>query len=88
MASHLRRHLEKRFPVITDIEQIPAGLRGVHPSNPANLASDGGVQLELPPVLRWNVKAKDWADSPGLEPTAEVEATVHALAEAVRSWVV
>jgi phage replication-related protein YjqB (UPF0714/DUF867 family) len=37
---------------ITDLEKIPAHLRGVHPSNPVNRVAQGGVQIELPPRVR------------------------------------
>jgi phage replication-related protein YjqB (UPF0714/DUF867 family) len=37
---------------IGDLDAIPSHLRGVHPANPVNLASNGGVQLELPPRVR------------------------------------
>lgn len=43
---------EEGYPVIDDLEAIPSGLRGTHPQNPVNLASDGGVQVELPRILR------------------------------------
>ena len=78
----LRNSLPEQFPVITDIDEIPRELRGVHPKNPVNLARCGGVQVELPPLLRWNIEAHSWADGPGLAPTAEVELTAKALADA------
>ncbi len=37
---------------ITDMEVIPAHLRGMHPLNPVNIAPGGGVQIELPPRVR------------------------------------
>jgi phage replication-related protein YjqB (UPF0714/DUF867 family) len=40
------------FEVVDDLDRIPRELRGLHPSNPVNLARGGGVQLELPPRLR------------------------------------
>lgn len=47
IASHL-----PAYRVITDIDEIPAGLRGLHPRNPVNLPTHGGVQIELPPRVR------------------------------------
>ncbi len=38
--------------VIDDLDEIPAKLRGVHPSNPVNLPEFEGVQLELSPQVR------------------------------------
>jgi phage replication-related protein YjqB (UPF0714/DUF867 family) len=40
------------FHFVTDLERMPPELRGVHPENPVNRASGGGVQLELPPRIR------------------------------------
>lgn len=40
------------FGVVTDLEAIPAGLRGVHPQNPVNLPAECGVQVELSPEAR------------------------------------
>ena len=40
------------FTVVDDLEAIPRELRGVHPRNPVNRPSGGGVQLELPPRVR------------------------------------
>lgn len=86
VAGHLRDRLDERYPVITELDLIPRGLRGVHELNPANIASGGGIQLELPPALRWNWEARDWADTDGHEPTADVDATIDALAHAASSW--
>ncbi len=36
-----------RLRVVTDLDQIPPKLRGVHPANPVNLPPRGGVQVEL-----------------------------------------
>ena len=44
MADALGRHTA--LDVVTG-NRIPRGLRGMHPSNPVNLARSGGVQLEL-----------------------------------------
>ena len=86
VAAELRPRLSERFPVITDLEAIPKELRGVHSKNPANLPSGGGVQIELPPALRWNWDNRSWADAPGLQPTAPVQAMIDGLAAAARSW--
>lgn len=37
---------------ISDLDEIPRHLRGLHPDNPVNRPSAGGVQLELPPRIR------------------------------------
>ena len=38
--------------VITDLDDIPIELRGLHPANPVNQPAGGGVQVELPPSAR------------------------------------
>lgn len=90
LASHLAGHLKTRlpahYPVITELEQIPKELRGIHRRNPVNLPRHQGVQLELPPGVRWNREARDWADADGLEHTDEVRGVIDALAETARDW--
>jgi len=86
MGTALSATLPERFRVITDIDDIPRELRGVHAKNPVNLPRQQGVQLELPPGVRWNWDARNWADEEGLEPTALVNDVVDALATTARSW--
>ncbi len=50
-ADALRRSLPQ-YHWITDMNVIPAHLRGMHPRNPVNIAPGGGVQIELPPRVR------------------------------------
>ena len=38
------------FEIISEMDAIPAELRGLHPKNPVNRPAAGGVQLELPPA--------------------------------------
>ena len=38
--------------VISELEDIPAELRGLHGDNPVNRPAHGGVQMELPPRVR------------------------------------
>ena len=87
LADHLGRHLRPALPdydIVTELERIPARLRGLHPENPVNLPEGGGVQLELPPRVRG--KSPIWADfeGPGLVP--HTEALIGALADAARAW--
>lgn len=86
VAIHLRMHLDARYEVITDLDRIPPELRGLHPRNPVNLGPNQGVQVELPPALRWNFRIRAWADEPGAEPTDDVLATIEGLADAASSW--
>lgn len=55
LAAHVAHHVRAVLPAyqtIDEIERIPVTLRGLHPDNPCNLPSNGGVQLELPPRVR------------------------------------
>ena len=51
LAGVLARSLRARtgLRVIDDVDEIPQGLRGLHPRNPVNLPELGGVQVELSP---------------------------------------
>ncbi|MGW4443839.1 poly-gamma-glutamate hydrolase family protein [Streptomyces sp. NPDC004682] len=46
------RALTPSFTPVTDLTEIPSGLRGLHPRNPVNLTREGGVQIELPLTAR------------------------------------
>lgn len=55
LATHVAHHVRAAIPYyksVDDIDQIPRELRGLHPDNPCNLSSGGGVQIELPPRVR------------------------------------
>ena len=87
LAAHVGRSLAAALPdheVVTDLDAIPAELRGLHAANPVNLPAGGGAQLELPPRVRG--MTPHWAGwaGPGLPPPTE--ALVAALAEAAASW--
>ena len=68
LADALRR---RGIEAVDDLDRIPASLRGVHPANPVNLATFGGVQVELPPGLRNPAEAEPVVDA--LVATASVE---------------
>lgn len=73
LAVALRERLGTGFDVLDELEAIPAELRGVHPRNPVNLPTGGGVQLELPPRVRRGTGA------PTFDPAYEA-AVIEALA--------
>ena len=78
LAAGLAQHLAARLPalsVITDLDDIPIELRGLHPANPVNLVSGGGVQVELPPSARDRRLAPEAPDH-----------VASALAELAGSW--
>ena len=86
LGTELSSRLPERFRVITELEDIPKELRGVHSKNPVNIPRQQGVQLELPPGVRWNWDARSWADAEGLEPTETVLQVVEALTTAATNW--
>ena len=78
LAVRLAGQLAPQLPglgVVTDLDEIEIELRGLHPANPVNLPSCGGVQVELPPSAR----------DRGLDPGAP-DQVVAALAEVARGW--
>jgi phage replication-related protein YjqB (UPF0714/DUF867 family) len=72
--------LRPDFDPVTDLDEIPVALRGLHPRNPVNLARRGGVQVELPLAAR--TRRGGWA--PGV-PDTPPQSVVDALAKAVES---
>ncbi|HEY5876960.1 MAG TPA: poly-gamma-glutamate hydrolase family protein [Ilumatobacteraceae bacterium] len=83
VAGHLRAHLPA-YEIVTDLDRIPAALRGQHPANPVNLPADKGVQIELPPRVRGSSPLWwDW-EGPGLVP--HTERLIDALVAATHSW--
>lgn len=86
LAGHLRAALPEAFGVVDDLEEIPRGLRGLHEDNPVNLPSNAGVQLELPPTIRWNKEARNWSDHEGTPRAPQVGTLIEALAGAIDAW--
>lgn len=87
LAGHVARYLAPALPgydIVTDLERIPAALRGLDPRNPVNRPRGCGVQLELPPRVRGNTPNSPPADAQGLVPDAR--ALVDALAAAASAW--
>lgn len=55
LAGRLAHFLTLRLPhlpAVTDLDDIPRELRGLHPANPVNRPPQAGVQVELPPRAR------------------------------------
>ena len=86
LAGHLRGALPSAYGVVDDLEDIPSGLRGLHEANPVNLPPNAGVQLELPPTIRWNKQARNWSDHDGTPRAPQVGTLIDALVGAVESW--
>ena len=81
MARHLRL---PGYQVVTDIEDIPAELRGLHPDNPVNRVRDGGTQLELPVRVRGLSPRSPLPGADGL--SSITSSLIDGLAAAARSW--
>lgn len=89
LAGHVGAHLRPRLPaydIVDDLEAIPWELGGQHPDNPVNRPELGGVQIELCPLVRWNVEAWAWSDHGDAGRAPQTEALILGLAEAARAW--
>ncbi|OBB69991.1 poly-gamma-glutamate hydrolase family protein [Mycobacterium sp. 852014-50255_SCH5639931] len=85
LAAHLARHIQLNgYRVVTELEDIPPELRGLHPGNPVNRVRDGGTQLELSPRVRGLSPRSPLPGEDGLSPVTT--ALIQALAEAARCW--
>jgi phage replication-related protein YjqB (UPF0714/DUF867 family) len=87
LAEHVGETLQRWLPaydVITDLDRIPAPLRGLHAANPVNLPRAGGVQIELPPRVRG--ASPMWWDWEGPGMTPHTLALIDGLVEAATTW--
>jgi len=85
LAAHLARHIQLTgYQVVTDLDDIPQELRGLHPDNPVNRVRDGGTQLELSVRVRGLSPRSPLPGSDGLSPVTT--ALVQGLAAAARAW--
>jgi phage replication-related protein YjqB (UPF0714/DUF867 family) len=87
LADHVGAALTAALPayeIATDLERVPAPLRGLHARNPVNLPRQGGVQLELPPRVRG--QSPIWWDWDGPGHTPHTNALIDALATAATTW--
>ena len=80
----LRRHLPA-YNVITDVEEIPKQLRGMHERNPVNVPRQQGVQIELPPRVR-GASSPLWWDWEGPDLTPHTERLIDGLAQSATTW--
>lgn len=86
LAGHVRGTLPGGYRVVDDLAEIPRRLRGIHPRNPVNRTRHGGVQVELPPSIRWNVDAHDWSDRDGTPRAPQLDDLIDGLANGVADW--
>ena len=85
LAAHLARHIQLTgYQVVTNLDDIPQELRGLHPNNPVNRVRDGGTQLELSVRVRGLSPRSPLPGPDGLSPVTT--ALVQGLATAARAW--
>lgn len=72
------------YRVVTDLDAIPSGLRGLHPDNPVNRAARGGVQLELTSRVRGISPHSQPPGADGFSPPTA--ALIAGLAAAAVTW--
>lgn len=85
LAAHLTRHIQLTgYQVITDLDDIPPELRGLHPRNPVNRVREGGTQLELSARVRGISPRSPLPGDDGLSSVTSV--LVQGLADAARCW--
>ncbi len=90
LAEHLAKQLSEDMPKYEArwvLDDIPRELRGMHPDNPVNRPAKGGVQIELPPTLRWNWDEHNWSDHGGASRAPQVDVFIASLSEAISTWV-
>ena len=67
LADHVGAWLRARLPaydVVSDLDRIPRTLAGQHDDNQVNRPRHCGVQIELPPLVRWDWAGWGWSPSP------------------------
>jgi phage replication-related protein YjqB (UPF0714/DUF867 family) len=87
LADLLAEELSERLPgyeMVTDLDEIPAALRGTNPANPVNVPASGGVQLELPPRVRGNSPFSPPPGPDGFSPPTR--ALIDGLAVVAETW--
>jgi phage replication-related protein YjqB (UPF0714/DUF867 family) len=85
LAVHLASHVViPGYELVTELEQIPRELRGMHPANPVNLPREGGAQLELSPRVRGISPRSGMVGDNGL--TRATSLLVDGLAATATSW--
>jgi phage replication-related protein YjqB (UPF0714/DUF867 family) len=87
LADHVATHLRPRLPmytVETKLRRMPRELRGMHDSNPVNLPTKRGVQIELPPRIRG--KSPMWRNYNAGDMVPHTRALIDGLADAARAW--
>lgn len=89
LANHVAAHCRfalPRYRFQCDLEEIPRELAGQHRLNPVNRPINTGVQIELPPTIRWNYDEWGWSDHGDIGRGRQVETLIQCLVAAARAW--
>ena len=86
VADHLRSSLPPEYVVVDDIDAIPRPLRGIHADNPVNRPANAGVQVELPPSIRWHEQYRNWSDTDDTPRAPQLDTLIDGLAAALADW--
>ena len=86
LAGYLRGILPEEYRVVDNVEAIPRPLRGLHPDNPVNRPANGGVQVEIPPGLRWNRDHGFWSDADDTPRAEQLDLLIDGLVTALGVW--
>ncbi len=70
----------------TELASMPKELTGQHRRNPVNLPPQQGLQIELPPGLRWHHGRRGWSDDDGIGRAPQVDAFIDVLARSAAIW--
>lgn len=85
LAAHVARHVRLTgYKVITDLDDVPPELRGLHPRNPVNRVRAGGTQLELSARVRGLSPRSPLPGDDGL--STVTTALIRGLADAAVCW--
>lgn len=87
LAGYLRVGLPDEYEVVDELDEIPQELRGQHRHNPVNRPPAAGVQIELPPTVRWNHAERGWSDHLGTARATQVDLLIDALVSGVEAWI-
>lgn len=89
LASHVADHLRPAltgYEIVDVVEDIPKRLRGQHSKNPVNLPRQQGLQIELPPTIRWNYASHNWSDHGDAGRAPDTDTLIKALTSAASTW--
>ena len=90
LATHVAERLRPALPdylMVDDVDDIPKRLRGQHSKNPVNLPRQHGLQIELPPTIRWNSASHNWSDHGDAGRAPDTDTLIHELASAASDWI-